>query len=106
LRDLMPCPRDRNIETHRILPLGASALAPPTKKKGLDVLGMMELDADIWRAAKALIDQYGDDAALWVAHRVSALIMENDCAEATTWARVHAAIEEWQRCRRKGEPIN
>jgi hypothetical protein len=67
---------------------------------------MMELDADIWRAAKALIDQYGDDAELWVAHRVAALIMENDCAGATTWARVHAAIEEWQRCRRNGEPIN
>jgi len=66
----------------------------------------MELDADIWRAAKALIDQYGDDAALWVAHRVAALITENDCAEATIWTRVHAAIEELQRGRREGEPIN
>jgi hypothetical protein len=67
---------------------------------------MMELDADIWRAVKALIDLHGEGAALCAAQCVAALLGEGDPAGAVIWGRVHAAIEEWQRRRRKGKPIN
>jgi hypothetical protein len=67
---------------------------------------MTEPDADIWRVAKALIDRHGAGAALWAARRVTALLKEGDPAEAMFWTRVHAAIEELQRRRRKGEPFN
>ena len=76
------------------------------KGKGSTVLGMIRLDVDIWRAAKALIDLHGEGAALCAAQCVAALLNEGDPAGAVIWSRVHAAIEEWQRRRRKGEPIN
>jgi len=66
----------------------------------------MEFDADIWRAAKDLIDLHGESAALRAAGRVAAFLKERDSAGAMIWTRVHGAVEELQRARREGEPLN
>jgi hypothetical protein len=56
-------------------------------------------DADIWQAAKRLIDQHGDEAALRAADQ---LMEEGDMDGATVWLRIVAAIEELRQGRREG----
>jgi hypothetical protein len=45
----------------------------------------MTSDLDIYRAAKLLIDQHGDEAALCAAGRADLLLEEGDTAGAATW---------------------
>ncbi len=63
-------------------------------------------DPDIFRAAKLMIDQHGEDAAIRAAQRADELLEEGDLDGATVWRRILEAIEELQRGRRDGEPIN
>jgi len=63
-------------------------------------------DPDIFRAAKLLIDQHGENAPLRAAERADQLLEAGDMIGATTWRRILAAIEELRRGRREGEPVN
>ncbi len=51
-------------------------------------------ERDIWRSAKALVDQHGDDAAIHAAMRADELLDEGDLDGAATWRRVIQAIKE------------
>ena len=63
-------------------------------------------DPDIFRAAKLLIDQHGEDAALRAAQRADELLEEGDLDGSAVWGRILAAVEELRRGRREGEPLN
>ncbi len=63
-------------------------------------------DPDIFRAAKLLIDQHGDDAAIRAAQRADELLDGGDMDGATVWRRISEAIDELTRGRREGEPLN
>ena len=63
-------------------------------------------DPDIFRAAKLLIDQHGEDAAIRAAQRTDALLEEGDVDGALVWRRILGAIDELQRGRRIGEALN
>ena len=54
-------------------------------------------DADIFRAAKLVIDQRGEDAALFAAGRADVLLEEGHIDGAPVWRRILAAIEELKR---------
>jgi hypothetical protein len=66
----------------------------------------MIADLDIWRAAKLLIDQHSDEAALYAAGRADLLLEEGDVTGAAVWRAIVAAIEELQRERGPGEAVN
>jgi hypothetical protein len=51
-------------------------------------------DRDIWRSAKVLIDQHGDDAAIHAAMRADELLDDGDMESAATWRRVIQAIKD------------
>jgi hypothetical protein len=66
----------------------------------------MNSDPDIFRAAKLLIEQHGDDAATRASLRADELLAERDAEASAVWRRIFEAIEELQRGRRDGEPLN
>jgi hypothetical protein len=66
----------------------------------------MTADADIYRAAKLLIDQRGENAAAFAAERANVLLDEDDLDGSLTWRRILAAIMELQRERGDGEAVN
>ena len=51
-------------------------------------------ERDIWRAAKLLIDQHGDDASVNAVMRADELIEVGDVQGVYVWKRVLKAIEE------------
>lgn len=57
-------------------------------------------DLDIYRVAKLLIDQHGEDAPIRAAERVEELVPHGDAEGAGIWRAIMAAIEELQRGRR------
>lgn len=63
-------------------------------------------DPDIFRAAKLLIDQHGEDAAIRAAQRTDALLEEGDVDGALVWRRILGTIDELHRGRRIGEALN
>jgi hypothetical protein len=63
-------------------------------------------DPNIYRAAKLSIDQHGDNAATWASLRADQLLAERDAEGNAVWRRILEAIEELQRGRRDGEPLN
>jgi len=63
-------------------------------------------DPDIFRAAKLLIDQQGENAGLRAAERADQLLEAGDMIGAATWGRILKAIEELRRGRREGESVN
>jgi hypothetical protein len=63
-------------------------------------------DPDIFRAAKLLIDQHGNDAPIRAAQRADELLEEGDVDGAVVWRRIIEAIDELKRGRREGEPLN
>jgi hypothetical protein len=52
---------------------------------------------DIYRAAKLVIDQHGEEAALYAAARTAVLAGEGDIEGAAVWRQITAAVEELQR---------
>ena len=55
-------------------------------------------DPDILRAAKLMIDQHGEEAALQAAQRADKLLKDGDLEGSVVWRRIAAAIEElWRR---------
>ena len=63
-------------------------------------------DPDIFHAAKLMIDQHGEDAAVRAAVRADVLLADGDPEGAVVWRRILEAIEELKRARREGEPLN
>jgi hypothetical protein len=63
-------------------------------------------DLDIYRAAKLLVDQHGQDAPLRAAERAGDLLEAGDVEGAAIWRAIMGAIEELQRGRLDGEPLN
>ena len=63
-------------------------------------------DPDIFRAAKPMIDQHGDDAAICAARRVDELLDGGDMDGAIIWRRIAEAIEELKRRRRENEKLH
>ena len=51
-------------------------------------------DIDIWRTAKAMINQYGEDALIMAAQRIDELMASGDIDGRIVWRRVYFAIEE------------
>ena len=67
---------------------------------------MIAPSPDIFRAAKLLIDQHGEDAATRASLRADELLAERDTEGSAVWRRILEAIEELQCGRRDGEPLN
>ena len=63
-------------------------------------------DPDIFRAAKLLIDQHGDDAAIRAAERADELQDEGDLGGVAVWRRILGAIGKIMRGPRSDEPLN
>ena len=63
-------------------------------------------ELDIYRAAKLLIDQHGEDAPIRAAERADELLEAGDTAGAAIWRAIMAAIEELQRDRGPAESLN
>jgi hypothetical protein len=63
-------------------------------------------DPDIYRAAKLLMDQHGQNAPLRAAERADQLLEAGDMIGAATWRRILKAVEELQRGPKKGEAVN
>ena len=51
-------------------------------------------DLEIWRAAQATIEQYGDGAALHAAQRADELLAAGDIEGRAVWHRIESAIDE------------
>ena len=63
-------------------------------------------DPDIFRAAKMLIDQHGEDAPIRAAQRADELADEGDLDGVAVWRQILEAIDELERGRREGEFLN
>ena len=59
----------------------------------------MTSDLDIYRSAKLLIDQHGENAAKHAAMRADALLEAGDTEGRRVWLNIREAIEELQRTR-------
>jgi hypothetical protein len=53
-------------------------------------------DADIWRAALAMVRRYAADAMIEAAARADQLLEDGDWQAAATWHRILDAIERLQ----------
>jgi hypothetical protein len=63
-------------------------------------------EQDIYRAAKLVIDQHGDDAADFAMKHSQQLFDAGDREGAATWQLILEAIVELQRERAPDEPLN
>ena len=64
-------------------------------------------DLDIYRSAKLLIDQHGDEAPIHAAMRADAFLDQGNLDGERLWLRIVRAIEELQRERPKdGEAMH
>jgi hypothetical protein len=64
-------------------------------------------DIDVWRTAKLLIDQHGEDAPIIVAQRIDALMAKGDLDGRIAWRRVKFAIERLMAyTRREGDTLH
>jgi hypothetical protein len=67
----------------------------------------MNSDLDVYRSAKLLIDQHGDEAAIHAAMRTDELLDAGDLDGVAVWRRIIRAIEELQRKEPgEGEAVN
>ena len=56
--------------------------------------GLMPSQIDIYRSAKLLIDQHGEDAPIFAAQQADRCLEARDLDGKAVWMRVIAAIEE------------
>jgi hypothetical protein len=63
----------------------------------------MTSDLDIYRTAKLLIDQHGEDAALHAGMRGDELLDKGDLDGRAVWRRILAAVEEMQDVAAEGQ---
>lgn len=64
------------------------------------------VDPDIFRAAKLMIDQHGDEASRRAERRANDLEKGRDSGGCAIWRQIVTAIEELQRGRRDNEALN
>ena len=57
----------------------------------------MTSDLEVYRAAQATINRYGDEAALHAAMRADELMAAGDMEGRTVWHRIERAIDESRR---------
>ncbi len=57
----------------------------------------MVSDLDIYRSAKLLVDQYGEDAGLEAAMQADRLLTAGDMDGKREWLRIMKAVEDLQR---------
>ena len=63
-------------------------------------------DPDIYRAAKLMIDQHGDEASRRAQRRANDLARTGDSDGVAIWGQIVKAIEELQHRRREGEAVH
>ena len=51
-------------------------------------------EVDIWRAAKLMVDQHGDEAPIQTAMRADELLERGDMEGAVVWRRILGAVDE------------
>ena len=56
----------------------------------------MTSDLDLWRAAKLLVDRYGEKATIEAMKRADALAAQGDAAGKVVWLRILEAVEQLQ----------
>ena len=67
----------------------------------------MTYDLDIYRSAKLLVDQHGEDAPIFAAMKADKCSEKGDMKGRRVWLRVIRAIEELQRAQpRRDEPAH
>ncbi len=54
----------------------------------------MNSDLDVYRSAKLLVDQHGDEAAIHAAMRVDEQLDKGDIEGRAVWLRIMKAVEE------------
>ena len=55
---------------------------------------------DLYRVAKMLVDEHGEDAATYAAMRADILLADGRTEAATVWKGIMVAVEELQRKQR------
>ena len=60
------------------------------------ILYDMIADIDLWRAAKALLDRYGEDASIEAAMRADEMLEQGDMDGKVVWLRILEAVEKLQ----------
>ena len=63
-------------------------------------------ELDIYRATKLLVEQHSGDAGTRAGERADELLQAGDTEGAAIWRAINAAVEELQRGRQHGEPLN
>jgi hypothetical protein len=63
-------------------------------------------EPDIFRAAKLVVDQCGEEAARFAAAHADDLLEKGDIGGALVWRRILAAIKDLQRGPREDEAVN
>jgi len=56
-------------------------------------------EIDVWRAAKVLVDQHGDEAPIQAAMRVDDMLERGDLEGRRVWKKILEAVEELLRGR-------
>ena len=51
-------------------------------------------DLDLWRAAKLLVDHFGEDAVARAAKRADELLIDGDVEGCAVWRRITKAVQE------------
>ncbi len=82
--------RFRRTETPSLIARNSSA------KYGAAIVDPMPSDIDIYRSAKLLIDQHGEDAAIFAAQQADRCLEAGDLDGKAVWMRVIGAIKELQ----------
>jgi hypothetical protein len=56
----------------------------------------MAYDADIYHAARLVLDRFGADAELWASRRMEEFVNQQDAAGVAVWSAVLEAIADLQ----------
>jgi len=62
-------------------------------------------EIDVWRAARTLVDQYGDDAPVHAAMRVDDMLERGDLEGRRVWKRILVAVKDLLR-ERDDDPLH
>lgn len=67
-----------------------------------DVGRVMKSEHEIWKSAKHVVEQHGEQAGAFAEARAQALLNKGDDDGWMTWTRIGAAILEMQEKQRRG----
>ena len=66
----------------------------------------MIADIDLWRAAKLLVDRYGDEAGIEAANRADAMLDKDDLEGKAVWLRTDPRCREELQNTRPAGPVH